>query len=369
MEIKLHEIKIRDVFDGYLDSADNGVVGYHGRLNIRPAFQREFVYKDAQRDEVIKTVRKDFPLNIMYWSVSGQDENGNETYELLDGQQRTISVCQYVNGDFSVGEQYFHSLTQEEQNKILDYTFKVYICKGTERDKLDWFKIINIAGEELTPQELRNAIYTGTWLSSAKKYFSKTGCPAYNIGSDYISGTLNRQEYLETALKWIADKENCSIEDYMSAHQHDANADALWQYFKNVLDWVKVVFPMVSQSKKYMKGQPWGIYYNQYGATVQSSQIDKVLKLLADEDVTSKSGIFEYILDGKEKHLNIRAFMERDKQAVYAKQKGKCVVCGEHFEFNEMEADHITPWHLGGKTNAENCQMLCKDCNRRKSGK
>ena len=168
MKIELHEIKIRDVVNGYVDSQENGVVGYGGKLNIRPAFQREFVYKEKQRNAVIETVVKGFPLNVMYWV---EDENGN--YELLDGQQRTISICQYVNGDFSLNSRAFHNLTETEKNQILDYPLMIYICNGNDKEKLDWFKIINIAGVQLKEQELRNAIYTGEWLSDAKRYFSK----------------------------------------------------------------------------------------------------------------------------------------------------------------------------------------------------
>ena len=167
MKIELHEIPVRDVVAGYVDSAENGIVGYGGKLNIRPAFQREFIYKDKQRDEVIRTITKQFPLNVMYWV---KDDNDN--YELLDGQQRTISICQYVNGDFSLDHLAFHNLTDTEREQILDYKLMIYICEGTDKEKLDWFKIINIAGEQLTAQELRNAIYTGEWLTEAKKYFS-----------------------------------------------------------------------------------------------------------------------------------------------------------------------------------------------------
>lgn len=196
MKIELHEIPVRDVVAGYVDSAENGIVGYGGKLNIRPAFQREFIYKDKQRDEVIRTITKQFPLNVMYWV---KDDNGN--YELLDGQQRTISICQYVNGDFSLDHLAFHNLTDTEREQILDYKLMIYICEGTDKEKLDWFKIINIAGEQLTAQELRNAIYTGEWLTEAKKYFSKSQCPAYQIAGDYLSGSAIRQNYLETAIK------------------------------------------------------------------------------------------------------------------------------------------------------------------------
>ena len=223
MKIELHEIPVREVVNGYVDSAENGVVGYGGQLNIRPAFQREFIYKDKQRDEVIRTITKQFPLNVMYWVKS--DDGG---FELLDGQQRTISVCQYVNGDFSIDHLAFHNLTDTERSQILDYKLMIYICEGTDKEKLDWFKIINIAGEQLTAQELRNAVYTGEWLTEAKKYFSKNQCPAYQIAGDYLSGSAIRQNYLETALKWIAARDNIEIEDYMSQHQHDTNCNELW---------------------------------------------------------------------------------------------------------------------------------------------
>lgn len=363
MKIELHEILAKDVFKGYLDSAENGVVAYNGLLNVRPAFQREFVYKDKQRDEVIHTVRKNFPLNVMYWVKS--DDGG---YELLDGQQRTISLCQYINGDFSIDYQYFHNLEPEEQQQILDYPLMIYICEGTNKEKLDWFKIINIAGEKLTNQELRNAIYTGTWLSAAKLYFSKSSCPAYQIANKYMKGTPIRQDYLETVLRWIAAKENTEIELYMAKHQHDPNAAELWLYFNSVINWVKTYFP---KYRKEMCGVEWGLLYNQYGnVPLDAAQLEaEISKLMADSDVTKKAGIYSYVLDRDERNLSIRAFDSRMRREAYEKQKGICAHCGKHFELEEMEADHITPWHLGGATIAENCQMLCKDCNRKKSGK
>ena len=247
MDIKMHEIPISEVFEGYIDSDDEGVVGYGGKLNIRPAFQREFVYKDKQRDEVINTVRKGFPLNVMYWVKT---EDG---YELMDGQQRTLSICQYLNGDFSVNYQYFHNLTESEKQQIRDYKLMVYICEGNDKEKLDWFKIINIAGEQLTEQELRNAIYTGTWLADAKKRFSKSQCPAYNIASNYMSGTPLRQDYLQTMLSWVSDRDGIALEEYMAKHQHDEDANVLWQYFQEVLSWVQRIFP------NYRKEMKWDI--------------------------------------------------------------------------------------------------------------
>lgn len=363
MKIEMHEIPIREVFQGYVDSAENGVVAYNGLLNVRPAFQREFVYKDKQRDEVINTVRKGFPLNVMYWVKS---DNGG--YELLDGQQRTISICQYINGDYSIDYQYFHNLEVEEQQQILDYPLMIYICEGTNKEKLDWFKIINIAGEKLTNQELRNAIYTGTWLTAAKQYFSKSSCPAYQIASKYMKGTPIRQDYLETVLRWIAAKEDTEIELYMAKHQHDPNAAELWLYFNSVITWVQTYF---TKYRKEMCGVEWGILYNKFGtAPLDANELEaEIAKLMADSDVTKKPGIYSYVLDKDERNLSIRAFDLRMKREAYEKQKGICVHCKQHFELEEMEPDHITPWSKGGATIAENCQMLCKDCNRRKSGK
>lgn len=360
MKIELKEITVRELTEGYRDNADEGVVGYNGKLDIRPPYQREFIYKDKQRDAVIDTVKKNFPLNVMYWAVR---EDGG--FEVIDGQQRTISLCQYVNGDFAYFFKYFHNLQNDEQEQILNYKLMIYICSGTDSEKLEWFKTINIAGEKLTEQELRNAVYSGSWVTDAKRYFSKNGCAAYGIGSYYLNGSPIRQDYLETAIDWIS---KGNIEIYMANHQHDVNANALWRYFQDVITWVEGTFTI---KRKYMKGIDWGKLYNQYKDIVFDTKAieEETAKLIADDDVENKKGIYQYILTRQEKHLNIRAFSDSIKQKVYEKQKGICPICKEHFEINQMEADHITPWHEGGKTIEENCQMLCKDCNRRKSGK
>lgn len=365
MKIELKEITIRELTDGYQDNAENGVVGYGGRLDIRPPYQREFVYKEKQRNAVIDTVWKGFPLNVMYWAVR---EDG--TYEVIDGQQRTISICQYVKGDFSFEGRYFHNLLPEEKDKILDYPLMVYACEGTQREKLDWFETINIAGEELTPQELRNAMFTGPWVSDAKRYFSKRGCAAQKIGNGYVSGSSIRQEYLETAIRWIAGaKKSEDICEYMADHQHDANALALWTYFQSVITWVQGTF--VKKREKFMKTVNWGDLYNKYKDNVyDTARLEQeTVRLLMDDDVTNKSGIYPYLLTGDERTLSIRAFTPAMASAAYERQQGICPHCGRHFDFEQMEADHIIPWHAGGRTVADNCQMLCRDCNRRKSGK
>lgn len=366
MKIELKEITVRDLADGYEDNAEGGVIGYGGKLDIRPPFQREFIYKDKQRDAVINTVTKDFPLNVMYWAVR---EDGN--FEVIDGQQRTISVCQYVKGDFSINGLAFHNLQKDKQEQILNYKLMIYFCSGTDSEKLEWFRTINIAGEKLTDQELRNAVYSGSWVSDAKRYFSKNGCVAYQIGSDYLNGSAIRQEYLETAIDWISEGK---IEDYMSKHQHDHTAVDLWNYFQSVINWVSATF---TTKRKFMKGVEWGKLYNEFkNKKYNPKEIEKeTANLIADDDVEKKSGIYPYILTKDEKYLSLRAFSASMKQKVYEKQKGICPHCKNekkekvHWELEEMEGDHITPWRDGGKTLEENCQMLCKDHNRRKSGK
>ena len=361
MKIDLHKIKIAEVVKAYKDSAEEGVVAYGGKLDIRPKYQREFVYKEKQRNAVIETIKNSFPLNVMYWMIR---EDGG--YEVLDGQQRTISIGQYVNGDFSLNDRFFHNLTKEEQDKILDYELMIYFCEGTDKERLDWFRIINIAGEKLTDQEIRNAVYTGPWLSDAKLKFSKTNCAAYllaNDGGKLVEGSPIRQDYLEITLSWINDGK---IEDYMAKHQHDSNADELWEYFQNVIAWVRTTF---SNYRHEMSSVQWGELYNQFkDAKLNAGKLEGEIKeLMQDEDVTKKSGIYPYVLTRNEKFLNIRAFTDKQKREAYERQRGICVKCKEHFELEEMEADHIKPWHEGGKTVSENCQMLCKQDNRTKS--
>ncbi len=373
MKIELQEITIRQIVQGYVDSAEEGVVGCDGKLNIRPKYQREFVYDNKKRVAVIQTILKGFPLNVMYWV-----KNSENSFEVMDGQQRTLSFCQYVNGDFSISidgmDMSFANLTKSEQNKILDYKLMVYICEGNDQEILDWFKIINIAGEPLTVQEIRNATYQGEWVTDAKRYFSKSNCVAYGLAGKYMSGTPIRQDYLERVIGWIAQREGITIDQYMSKHQHDSHATDLWLYFQSVIGWVQVMFPVY---RKEMKGLDWGYLFNTYGQNKYNpSQLENNVKeLMLDDEVQNKKGIYEYLLGRDPKHLNLRAFSEKQKRQVYEKQNGICPHCVKenlpktHHEYEEMEGDHITPWHEGGQTTMDNCQMLCKYHNRRKSGK
>ncbi len=346
MKIELKEITVRELAQNYVDTQEAGVTGYDNLLNIRPAYQREFVYKDKQRDAVIDTVKRGFPLNTMYWV-----DNEDGTFEVLDGQQRGLSICQYVNKKFSIknengNAQYFNNLTEDAQKEILDYKLMVYFCTGAH-------------------QELRNSVYTGPWLADAKAHFSQRNCVVYNLAGDYMKGSPIKQDLLETTLTWISDGK---IDDYMAKHQRDSNAAPLWGYIQNVISWTKTYFPYY---RKEMSGVAWGKIYNLYrDDTPDKDKLETKIKLLMkDEDVTKKAGIYWYVLDKDERHLSIRAFNDKQKREAYERQSGICVKCEEEFKLKEMEADHITPWSLGGKTIADNCQMLCKKCNRTKSNK
>lgn len=366
MKIQHMFLTIGEIAKGYVDNNEDGVIGFGGQLNIRPPYQREFVYKDAQRDAVINTIRKGFPLNVMYWA-----KNEDGTFEVLDGQQRTISFCQYVNGSFSIDNKYFFNLTEDEKREILNYMVDIYICEGSDRERLDWFETINISGEKLTRQELLNINYVGTWLSDAKKKFSKTNCVAYKLASKYLKGSPIRQEYLETALSWISDG---NIAQYMAEHQRDKNANELWLYFSNVIEWVKTTFGE-KYYRKEMQGLPWGILYNKYKNNAYDCEEleEEILSLMADDEVTEKKGIYEYILSGKDeniaKKLSKRKFLEKDKRTIYERQNGICPICGEYHDYSDMEGDHIIPWWRGGKTIIENLQMVCTKCNKGKGGK
>jgi len=363
MKIQQLDLTVRDLVAGYHDDGDDGVVGYGGKLDIRPPFQRAFIYDPKERDAVINSILKGFPLNVMYWF-----DRPDGRFEIIDGQQRTISIARYVaeKPGFSVDGLGFDNQQSDVKERILNYKLMVYVCSGAPSEKLEWFKIINIAGKRLTNQELRNAIYSGTWVSDAKRYFSRTGGPAAGLGGDYMSGSPIRQDYLQTVIKWISDD---NIEDYMGIHQHDESAAPLWAYFIDVIGWIESTF--TKKRKRIMKGVDWGVLYNAYvDEDLDPAAIEtETAGLILDDDVTNQKGIYPYILTRDEKHLNIRAFSDGMKQRAYEKQAGVCAICKQDFALSAMEADHITPWSQGGKTVEENCQMLCRKCNREKSAK
>lgn len=368
MNIEPKRIKIADLIDGYSNDPDTGVKGYGGKLDIRPPYQREFRYNTKQQQAVIETILNGYPLNIMYWSV---DNDGN--FEMIDGQQRTLSICGFRYHDFNIEKGndtfYFSTLTDEEKQRFLEYEVTVYICDGSAREKLDWFEVINTAGERLLEQERLNAVYTGPFVSDARRHFSKNGCPAYKLGADYLTGNAITQEYLATILKWAARHDGISkVDEYMALHQFDPNANKLWAYFVSIITWIRSTFP---KYRREMKGLDWGAMYDEFGEnTYDTAELEKQIHdLMEDDEIMKKSGIYRYVLSGDLRDLSFRTFDKKQKREAYERQKGICAHCGKHFEPEEMEADHITPWKEGGTTVADNCQMLCRNCNRIKGAK
>lgn len=363
MEIIKKEISIRDLVHEYTNDEELGVYAFDNKLNIRPPYQREMVYNMDQQVAVIRSIMNNYPLNTMYWA-----DNGDGTYSMIDGQQRSLSICRFCEGDYSFEDKYIHQFKRifpEKYEAFMNYKLDVYVCKGTKEEQLNWFKVINTYGERLNDQELLNVNYVGRWLTSAKKYFSKTNCPAANVGGMYLNGSPIRQDYLRTVLSWIANGEE-NIPIYMAQHAEDANAKELVDYFNTVIDWVKNIFP---EYNPVMRGMPWGLLYNEYcDEEFDSDEVAELLnELKMDEEVTSKKGIYKYIFTQDEKDLSIRKFSDRQRERAYLKQKGVCPICGGHFTLKQMEADHIVPWSKGGKTIDANLQMLCKRCNKDKS--
>ena len=373
--LKIEEMKITvgEITKGYINNDEQGVRGYNGLLDIRPPYQREFIYNEQEQCAVINTVLHNYPLNIMYWVKRSNDAEC--PYEVMDGQQRTLSLCEYVAGKFSFDFKNFFNQPADIRKKILDYKLTVYVCEGEESEKLEWFKTINIAGKPLNEQEIRNAVYAGPFVNDAKKHFSKTNCAAYRLGKDLVNGSPIRQDFFKRALEWMADHETRngkpqSAVGYMSLHQHDINAMPLWTYFQSVLRWAMDTFNM-KKFKKIMKGLDWAKFYDEYHEKVLDIKAmeKQIIDLIGDDEIQKQQGIIPYVLTGDEHYLDLRAFPDKIKLAVWEKQNHKCVLCGKEFDYVLMEGDHITPWRDGGRTTIENCQMLCRECNRRKGSK
>lgn len=371
MTIKQIEVTIGEITKGYINNDEQGVRGYDGKLDIRPPYQREFIYNEREQEAVIHTVLNGYPLNVMYWVKRSDDAEC--PYEVMDGQQRTLSLCEYVDGKFSYEFKNFFNQPADIQKKILDYRLTIYVCEGDDSDKLEWFKTINIAGKQLNTQEISNAIYAGPFISDAKRHFSKSNCAAYRLGKDLVEGTPIRQDFLKTALEWMASHETrCGKPQtalgYMAAHQHDPNSNNLWTYFQNVINWATTNFNP-TKFRNIMKGLDWAKFYDENkDRTLDTENLAKrITALLQDGDVQRRKGVIPYVLTGDERYLNLRAFPDDIKLSVWAKQNHKCAICGKEFDFEFMEGDHITPWCEGGRTVIENCQMLCRECNRRKS--
>jgi hypothetical protein len=382
------DITIKEICDGfeYNELEGKGLFGLSGKLTIQPEYQRNYIYaSDGGKREiaVIESILKDYPIGLIYFNKVSENN-----LEILDGQQRITSLGRFVTDKFAIKdgngmEQYFSGIAKDKQNKILETKLLIYECEGTESEIKEWFKTINIAGVPLNNQELLNAVYSGPFVTLCKEEFSNSQNANIQKWSAYISGTANRQEYLERALEWVSKGE---IGDYMSRHRNDTNITELKTYFNNVIDWISTVFTDVESE---MRGLEWGRLYEQYhNKDCEPTKISaEVHELYADPYVKSRKGIFEYILGGSidKKLLEVRVFDEATKNAVYAvqtnnaKTKGvsNCPHCAlghdanksKIWKLDEMDADHVTAWSKSGSTNIKNCQMLCKTHNRAKGNR
>jgi len=389
MRPTLKTYTVKEIVDGFVynELEGKGLFGLSGKLTIQPEYQRNYIYADGKRDvAVIDSLLKSYPLGLFYFNDVTKTK-----FEILDGQQRITSIGRFTTNKFAVrdekGKEYvFSSLPADKQKLIMETELLVYHCEGTETEIKEWFQTINIAGIPLNNQELLNAIYSGSFVTLAKAEFSNSSNANVQKWSSYISGSAQRQDFLETALSWVASSKGNTISGYMNDHRRDDNINELTKYFASVLDWVSVVF---SDVEKEMKGLEWGRLYEEYHKnSYDPAKVSKTLqKLLADVFVRNKKGICEYILGGEKKKnlLEIRVFDDATKQSVYkqqtaeSKKKGisNCPLCAVGHDVNkkkiwdlkDMDADHVTAWSKGGKTETKNCQMLCKTHNQAKGNK
>lgn len=379
---------IKEICNGFVynNLEGKGLYGLSGKLVIQPEYQRNYIYAEKggyMEVAVIDSLLKGYPLGLIYFNKIGDDK-----YEVLDGQQRITSIGRFLTGKFAIKdkngmEQYFSGLAEDLQKKILETKLTIYECEGEESEIKEWFKTINIQGIPLNDQELLNAIYSGPFVTKAREEFSNTQNANVQKWSAYIKGSVNRQDFLKTALSWVS---KGNIDTYMSQHRKDTDINELKTYFNSVINWAATVFTYVGSE---IKGLPWGDYYEKYHANPYDPvEVDnKVKDLLCDEAVKDKRGIFEFILSGENdyKLLNIRFFENSVITSVYEQQTfdatnrgvSNCPLCAVGHDANktkiwkkdEMDADHVTAWSKGGATDASNCQMLCKHHNRAKGNR
>lgn len=382
------EITVKDICEGFVYSEleGKGLFGLSGKLTIQPEYQRNYIYasEGGKREvAVIESILKGYPIGLIYFNKVNSDN-----FEVLDGQQRITSLGRFVTNKFAIkdengNEQLFGGFALDKKNKILNTKLLIYECEGTESEIKEWFRTINIAGVPLNSQELLNAVYSGPFVTLGKEEFSNSKNSNIQKWSAYISGSANRQDFLERALQWVS-KENVS--EYMSRHRFDNNITELKDYFNSVIDWVSTIFTDVESE---MKGLEWGRLYETYRKKPYNSKIvsNEVKRLYADPYIKSRKGIFEFILGGSTdtKLLEVRVFDEATKKSVYTRQteeaekKGisNCSLCAIGHDSNkakiwkiaEMDADHVTAWSKGGATDIKNCEMLCKTHNRAKGNR
>jgi len=382
-----NDITVADICKGFVynELEGKGLFGLGGRLTIQPEYQRNYIYAEkggSKEQAVIHSLLMGYPLGLIYFNTVAPD-----TFEVLDGQQRITSIGRYVTNKFAImnngNPQYFDSLPTDQQTRIRDSKLLIYECEGTESEIKQWFETINIAGVPLNDQELLNAIYSGPFVTLAKAEFSNSQNANIQKWSAYVRGSANRQEFLERALDWVS---RGDIGGYMSAHRHDDNIKGLKVYFNSVIDWVSAVFTDVLPE---MRGLEWGRLYEAYhGKSYDPKKLSgEVRRLAADPYVTSRKGIFEYLLGGSadKKLLAVRVFDDRVKRAAYdrqtqaaeAKGESNCPLCAigdttnksRIYKLKEMDADHVSAWSKGGDSTAENCQMLCKTHNQAKGNR
>lgn len=387
METNLRtKISIKDICNGFVynDFEGKGLFGLSGKLTIQPEYQRNYIYADWKRDvAVIESILKWYPLGLIYFN-----KTGNDTFEVLDGQQRITSIGRYVTGKFAVRdengmEQYFSGIADDKKEKILQTSLLIYECEWTETEIKEWFRTINIAGVPLNTQELRNAIYSWPFVTRAREEFSNNQNANIQKWSAYISGSVDRQEFLECALDWVS---NGNIDGYMSQHRNQNDIKELRTYFNAVIDWISSVFSDVETE---MKGLEWWRLYESYHKTAYNPKdiSEQLRKLYGDSYIKNRKGIFEYLLGGstEKKLLEVRVFDDATKKSVYTKQTteaeskwiSNCSHCVLGHDSNktkiwklaEMDADHVTAWSKNGATDIKNCEMLCKSHNRAKGNK
>lgn len=380
------DITVRDICAGFMynDVEGKGLYGLSGKLVIQPEYQRNYIYADGKKDvAVIESVLKQYPLGLIYFNKVDEGK-----FEVLDGQQRITSLGRFVTNKLAIiGENgiphKFEGLAKDLQERILNTKLLIYECEGTESEIKEWFKTINIAGVSLKNQELLNAIFSGPFVTRCKEEFSNSKNANIQKWSAYISGAVDRQDFLERALQWVS-KDN--VELYMSSHRYDTNIDELKAYFNSVIEWISTVFIDVESE---MCGLKWGHLYETYHHRPYDPQevSAKVRELYSDSYVKNRKGVFEYILGGMQdtKLLDVRVFDDATKKKVYtqqtaeAKAKGvsNCPHCAighdanrtKIWKLSEMDADHVAAWSKGGATDISNCQMLCKTHNRAKGNK
>ena len=392
MDTDLKQYTVAEVTKGFVynELEGKGLFGLDGDLVIQPEYQRHYIYGDGKKDvAVIDSLLKGYPLGLIYF-VDTSATSGPHL-EVLDGQQRITSVGRFVTGKFAIvrngKEQTFSSLAKEDRDRITESKLLVYVCSGTEAEIKEWFQTINIAGVPLKPQELRNAIYSGPFVTAAKAVFSNSNNANQQKWSHFVNGDPKRQEVLEEALDWVASAKNQTIDGYMAAHRHDTGIHELETYFTTVIDWIDSVF--TAPPDKAMRGLDWGALYEKYkGTAYKADQLNERLQeLLNDPSVKDKKGIYPYILGGEEdpRLLNVRLFEDSVKKAAYKRQTDKataagisnCPLCavGDNankariYKEKEMEADHVAAWSKGGLSTLENCEMLCVTHNRSKGNR